>query len=233
MLLPQNKRKDVSTIENFNLWLYGQPFSGKTTFADKFDNVLFINTDGNVDFITSPYILVRDEKYKEGRMLKVNFGWDKFREIILELETDDTFETVVIDLVDDIYQMCRDAVCSKHGWSHESDDSFKAWDIVRSEFIETMRRLMTLKKNVILISHEDATKDITKKSGDKITAIKPNIADKVANKLAGMVHLVGRVTKEHELEFYGGEGVFNGGRLTKNIPGKMNLDPKEFTELFK
>ena len=34
-------------------------------------------------------------------------------------------------------------------------------------------------ENIVLISHEDTSKDITKKSGDKITAIKPNIADKV------------------------------------------------------
>ena len=45
-------------------------------------------------------------------------------------------------------------------------------------------------ENIVLISHEDTSKDITKKSGDKITAIKPNIADKVANKIAGMVDIV-------------------------------------------
>lgn len=233
MLLPENKRKEVAQVNNFNLWLYGQPFSGKTTFADKFNDAVFINTDGNVDFITSPYILVRDERYKEGRMLKVNYGWDKFQDIIMELERDQTFKTVVVDLVDDIYQMARDCICAKHGWSHESDDSFKAWDIVRSEFIETLRRLMTLDKNIILISHEDASKDVTRRGGDKITAIKPNIADKVANKLAGMVHIVGRVTKDHELEFYGGEGVFNGGRLTRQLPDKIALDPEALQELFK
>lgn len=89
------------------------------------------------------------------------------------------------------------------GITHESDDSFRAWDKVRTEFLSTIRRLMNLDyENIVLISHEDTSKDITKKSGDKITAIKPNIADKVANKIAGMVDIVASITeikvKNHE-----------------------------------
>ena len=82
------------------------------------------------------------------------------------------------------------------GITHESDDSFRAWDKVRTEFLSTIRRLMNLDyENIVLISHEDTSKDITKKSGDKITAIKPNIADKVANKIAGMVDIVARLKR--------------------------------------
>ena len=45
--------------------------------------------------------------------------------------------------------------------------------------------------DVALISHEDRTRDLTRKGGDKISSIKPNLQDKVANKVAGMVDLVG------------------------------------------
>ena len=48
-------------------------------------------------------------------------------------------------------------------------------------------------ENIILISHEDASKDITKRGGDKITAIKPNLQEKAANKVAGMVDMVARI----------------------------------------
>ena len=79
----------------------------------------------------------------------------------------------------------------------KSDDSFKAWDKVRTEFLSTMKRLMNMDyENIILISHEDRSKDITRKSGDKLTSIKPNIQDKIANKVAGMVDIVARVVAD-------------------------------------
>lgn len=130
-----------------------------------------------------------------------------------------------MDLVEDTYEMCRLYMYDKLGITHESDDSFRAWDKVRTEFLSTMRRLMNLNyENIILISHEDMSKDITKKSGDKITSIKPNINDKCANKLAGMVDIVLRVVAEDEnytLSFKKSEVVFGGGRLqvdSKEIP---------------
>jgi hypothetical protein len=108
----------------------------------------------------------------------------------------------------------------KLGITHESDDSFRAWDKVRTEFLSTIRKLINLDyENIILISHEDTSKDITKKTGDKITAIKPNINDKVANKIAGMVDIVARVVVDGDvrtLEFKSDEVIFGGGRL-KNI----------------
>lgn len=79
-------------------------------------------------------------------------------------------------------------------------------------------------ENIILISHEDRSKDITRKGGDKITAIKPNLPDKVANKIAGMVDIVARVVAdgdERTLSFKTNEVIFGGGRLTvtkKEIP---------------
>ena len=75
---------------------------------------------------------------------------------------------------------------------------------------------MNLPYNIILISHEDMSKDITKRTGDKITAIKPNIQDKIANKIAGMVDIVCRVLVEDDgryLSFKSDQVVFGGGRL--------------------
>ena len=87
---------------------------------------------------------------------------------------------------------------------------------------------MNLEYNIILISHEDTSKDITKKSGDKITAIKPNIADKIALKIAGMVDVVARVVNDNGdrvLSFKSNEVVFGGGHLdlkTLEIPCDYN-----------
>ena len=57
--------------------------------------------------------------------------------------------------------------------------------MVRSEFLNTLKRLVNLDyENIILISHEDRSRDLTRKGGgDKISSIKPNLQDKVANKV--------------------------------------------------
>ena len=89
-------------------------------------------------------------------------------------------------------------------------------------------------ENIVLISHEDTSKDITKKSGDKITSIKPNISEKIANKIAGMVDIVARVVVEDDesrtLNFKSNEVIFGGGRL-KNI--KTTSCPLDWEELLK
>ena len=120
-------------------------------------------------------------------------------------------------------------MCQQMGITHEFDDSFRAWDKFRGEFLNTLKRLMNLDyENIILISHEDTSKDITKKGGDKITAIKPNLQDKVANKVAGMVDVVARIVADGDtrtFSFKSNEVIFGGGRLkvnAKDIPLDVN-----------
>ena len=101
--------------------------------------------------------------------------------------------------------------------THESDDSFRAWDKVRGEFLNTLKRLMNLDyENIVLISHEDTSRDLSRKGGDKISAIKPNIQDKIANKVAGMVDVVARIVADagtYTFNFKSNEVIFGGGRL--------------------
>lgn len=233
MILPKTDRRDVSKLEHIKLWIYGEPFSGKTTFADKFPTPLMLNTDGNIKYVTAPYIALRDHVETEGRLTKTIHGWETLKETVAELEKGSDFETVVLDLAEGAYELNRSYIYDKRGWEHESDDSFRAWDIVRKEYFDLMRRLTNLPMNVILISHEDASRDLTKRGGDKITTIKPNIGDKVAKVLAGMVDLVGHAVvrdDEYLLEFKTDEFTFGGGRL-KLERNSIPLDFDEFKKL--
>ena len=221
MLLPKNERRKVEKINKKVIWVYGAPFSGKTVFADKFPDPLMLNTDGNIKFVTAPYISIQDKLEKNGRMMNRTLAWDIFKDVINELEKkDNDFKTIVVDLLEDCYEYCRLYIYDQMGITHESDDSFRAWDKVTTEFLSVMRRFMNLDyENIILISHEDTSKDITKRGGDKITAIKPNLREKVANKVAGMVDIVARAVAEgdnYTLSFKKSEVIFGGGRLTIN-----------------
>lgn len=232
--LPENKRRNLEKVLKRTMWIYGVPFSGKTTFANSFPDPLMLNTDGNIKFVDAPYIRIKDEVTVEGRITKRKMAWEVFKEIIDELEKkDNSFKTIVVDLLEDLYEHCRIYMYQQMGISHESDDSFRAWDKVRGEFLNTLKRLMNLDyENIILISHEDTTKDITRKGGDKVTAIKPNLQDKVALKIAGMVDVVARIVADADVRtfcFKSNEVIFGGGRLKVNAKDI----PLEVTELFK
>lgn len=218
MNLPENKRRTVESSDKKKIWIYGAPFSGKTYLANKFPDVLMLNTDGNVKYVDAPYVAIKNEVKVEGRLTKTTLAWEIFKDTIAELEKkQNSFKTIVVDLLEDTYEYCRLYMYDQLGITHESDDSFRAWDKVRIEFLSTIKRLMNLDyENIILISHEDTSKDLTKKGGDKITAIKPNIQDKAALKIAGMVDLVARVIDDEGkriISFKSNEVVFGGGRL--------------------
>lgn len=218
------------------IWVYGAPFSGKTTLACGSPKHFVLSTDGNAEYLTDSFKLIADEVKVEGRMTKRTFAWEVFKQEIEKLERKDKdYQTIILDLAEDTYEMCRLFMYDKLKITHESDDSFRAWDKVRTEYLSTMRRLMSLDYDIVLLSHEDMTKDITKKSGENITAVKPNMADKVALKLAGMVAFVGRAVCDngkYVLQIKTDEVVFGGGRLgVSNVTVPLNWE--EVENLFK
>ena len=76
MLLPKNERRNIEKVEKRVIWIYGAPFSGKTTFANAFPDPLMLNTDGNIKFVDAPYIHIKDEVKVEGRMTKRTAAWE-------------------------------------------------------------------------------------------------------------------------------------------------------------
>lgn len=218
-MLPKNERVEISKTNYMKGWIYGVPFSGKTTFLDNAPDPLNLNTDGNTKYVTMQRIRIRDEVTVEGRQTKKKFAWEIFKEAIEELEKkQNDFKTIIVDLVEDTREMCRLYMYDKYGWEHETDGGYgKGWDVIKTEYLSTMRRLLNLDYNIFLVSHEDTSKDLTKSSGDKVTRIAPNIQEGIANKLAGMVDFVARVVINKDdsrtLSFKTDNVIFGGGRL--------------------
>lgn len=216
------------------IWVYGAPFSGKTTFATKAPKHFVLSTDGNAQYTTDSFKVITDEVKVNGRITTRKFAWEVFEDELAKLEAGAPYETIILDLVEDTYEMCRLYMYNKLGISHESDDSFRAWDKIRTRYLSTIRRLMNLPYDIVLISHEDTSKDITKRSGENITAIKPNMTDKVSNKIAGMVAMVGRSVcdnGEYTLQIKTDEVTFGGGRLgINNVVVPLEWD--EIVKLF-
>jgi len=210
MNLPSVERRNITETKKRKMWIYGPAFSGKTTMLDDAPNPLNLNTDGNIEFVTMPYISIKDEVTVNGRMTNRKYAWEVFKDTIAELERkQNDFKTIIIDLLEDTREMCRVFKYDEMGIQHESDSGYgKGWDIIKTEYLSTIRRFFNLDyENLIVISHEDVSKDITKK----------NIQDAIANKVAGMVDIVARVVVEDDdsrtLNFKSNEVIFGGGRL--------------------
>ena len=242
MNLPKNEPVK-QLVKKLTLWLYGEPYTGKTTFASQFPNPLFLTTDGNIRNLMTykpgempPHVSIADEVTKEGRITKRKFAWEVFRDAVSALETDKTdFETIGVDHLGELYEHCRLYIYDKEDIQHETKSGFgKGWDLVKTEFLGTIKRLVNLPYNVVLISHEDRTKDITNKGGSKITAIKPKLREGLLSNIAGMVDITARTLAEdgkHTLSFKTSEVIFGGGRL-KPTATEIALDYSEFMKLY-
>ena len=236
MILPENKRRIKTINTEPDMWIYADSYVGKSTFIDQIDSLLFANTDGNIENITSPVVRIKDELEKNGRMTNKVFAWQKFLELVDELEKkENDFKAIALDLIEDLYEHCRLYMYDKLGIEHEQDAGFgKGWDMVRTEFLSTIKRLKNLGYRIIYISKELKT-EVNLKNGAKITSYGPNMADKVANVLAGTVTLTIRAFMNNRgrfLQLAKEENIFGGGRFNF-VHDTCPLDMKLFIEELK
>jgi len=145
-LLPKNEpqAKDI-TPKMFFIW--GQSMSGKTFLARSFPNPVILNTDGNGKKVETPSIEIYD--------------FETFVAALKEIEDGKhTFETVIIDLVDDIKTMLETYVMKKYDIEALADAPFgKAFSDVKLTWKTLMVRLSQLPYNVVFVSHVTETSD--------------------------------------------------------------------------
>ena len=232
MELPKNERQPNTAVNKKKIWLYGKPFHGKSWAANTFPNVLFLSTDGNYKYLPGgipPHIDIVDEMSFNGRADNRKMAWKVFKEALDLLERGgNTFETIILDNMSQLRDLCRAYVLSEMKIEHESDSNFgKGWTMVDTEWENALTRFWNLDyPNLLALSHLDDDSEVTKKSGDKTTKIIPTNAKKYAQWQAGLVDIVGRcVNKDgkYVISFKNNEFVFGGGRLnTKDLPDIPN-----------
>lgn len=163
-LLPKNEPMKLDTTENLNMFLYGPSFIGKTHFCNTWPNVYFASTDGNLiadeEGNVKPHTLFkRTMPYELGGPggLKRNIsGWEYFKKIVDEIIENDSYETIVIDFINDFYDWMRADILAENGITHESGMKVqgKIWSLYDNEFLPVMKKLLLSDKNVIVISHQ-------------------------------------------------------------------------------
>lgn len=236
-MLPDNVRRPKQNPKKVKIWAYGLPMAGKSVFADQFPNVIHCNTDGNVTQLTGP-VFVPKEKVVNGKVALS--AWESFKDFVRNITSGDhTFETISIDLVEDIYTYCREHYQKEMGIDHESDAAFgKGYDVIRKDFLITMGKLAKSPYNIIMLSHLVEAPFKTR-GGFTKTALRTPLSDKIANKLAGLVDVVARIYRKeidykgltvnaHMIQISNEAEIFGGTRLTDLHVEEMELNVPEF-----
>ena len=237
MNLPKNEKKKPKINDMPDIFIYGQSYVGKSTFADKVEDCLIISTDGNTDELESPTIHIANEVKVNGRIVETVLAWEIFRDLVDELEKkQNDFKYIAIDLLEDLREHCRVYIYKKLKITHESDAGYgKAYDMVTTEWNTVLKRIKSAGYHIILISKETES-EVTLQGGGKYTTFKPNLPDKVSNVLAGMVDVTVRA-------FVGSDGKrylqlakqntsFGGGRYNFKVE-KCDLSMKKLVEEIK
>lgn len=194
---------------HYKLWIYGTPFSGKSYFANTFPKAFVINTDGNLQF------------YKNADGVQVK-NYEEFIKALSEFDSE-KYDTLIIDVLDHIYDMCREEFLNSNNIEHESDYEGtgaygKGWTLLREQFWYMISKVRNIPTNVVLISH-GVDKDVKGKLGTTKTVSQPStIPNNIISKMCGIFHFVGHCYREDDVRKISFEtditSPYNGYRLS-------------------
>ena len=166
-------------MKHVKMVLYGEPGVGKSVFASKAPRPFFITTDGNYEFL-------EDFGAKEEGHIQVN-SWAEAKKAFAKDYSN--YDTIVIDLTEDLFKWCEYEYCRLNGYEHVSDVGFaKGYDITRNDFFINICKILNQEKNVILIMH-GITYSVKDRRGIEHTKYGPTnrIPDKVLDMIEGRV----------------------------------------------
>lgn len=166
-LLPKNERKTAKETPR-NFVIFGGTMHGKTFFADEFPNPLNLNTDGNAEMIETPSINISHKRDPKGKIAKS--ASDLLSDIILELETTQhTFDTLVVDVIDDIVTLFEQEITEENNVRYVGDVGWGKGhgmlEMMVRVFVMRLKALSMKKKmNILYLSRLNTVEenDVTK-----------------------------------------------------------------------
>ena len=187
-ILPPNKpKKTVDTPKNF--FIYGQTMNGKSYLAGEFPNPLFIDTDGNAKANPYPAVELRNVRDKSGKI--THSVVKQLDDIITALQVENhSYETIVLDVIDDIVVMIETAICDENGVETLGDIPYgKGYAIFKSVFQQLVIELKSLPMNVVYVSR------ITTKLVNNVEVEEPSLPEKHVNVVNGNCDLMVQAKK--------------------------------------
>ena len=159
--LPKPKKLEPKA-QPHNFFIWGAPMSGKSYFASFFPNPIVLNTDGNSEQGTAPGFQIRNLRDKNGKPTQL--VTKQLDDIILALQNqsqgEDSFKTVVVDVIDDIIVMLEQAICWDNNVKSLGDIPYgKGYALFNTALQQLVMDLKALPMNIIYISREISITD--------------------------------------------------------------------------
>lgn len=134
-------------MKRVKLVLYASPGVGKSTFASKSPDPLFLSTDGNFEWLGLP----------EKNHIRLS-SWDQAKRVFADIRAGKypQFQTIVVDLLEDLYVWAEREFCESKKIEHIGDykSMGAGYSVVRKEFFAEISKLISVDKHVIFLSHE-------------------------------------------------------------------------------
>ena len=217
--------------------LYGEPGVGKSVFACKAPKPFFICSDGN-------YAWLEDFGADPDAYVEVS-SWDEAKKAFAKDYSE--YETIVVDLTEDLFKWCEREYCVRNKIEHLSDLGYgKGYDATRNEFFIEMCKLISLDKNIIFLMH-GLSITVKDRRGVEHTKYIPSnrLPDKVIDMIEGRVRYFlrcyvkdvetedGKVEKKRFLSLVPKPNEFGiiRGVNENEIPQDIPLDFNEFTKV--
>jgi hypothetical protein len=200
--LPSQKSIPSTDLGNYSMLLYGMKKIGKTSLASKFPEAIFLMTEPGAKALSVYQVSVK--------------SWAEFKGYVKLLSEDEKFQTVVVDIVDNLYAQCFEYVCQKLAIEHPSEEKWgKGWGDIKKEFITEIMALAQCGKGIIFVSHA-MEKEVKQRNGDSYHMIAPTMANQAKEVLEGLVDIWAYYTyenKERVLVIKGSDHIGAGHRI--------------------
>lgn len=172
------------------IWLYGRPFSGKTTFVSKIPNSIILSTDGNASGLFKDEDIVPIKSIDDLSKFMSDWTAGKYK----------GKTAIIVDVDVYLYDIIREYTLEKNKINYESDLGYaKGWRLVSDAEWFTFSKLARLAENVVFISHEDEYVE-TSSLGKETTKYRPALNAKMHDKMTGLMTIVCRaVVKDIKL----------------------------------
>jgi len=175
-LLPTERTKARQELSEYTILIYGPPKVGKTTWASGFPNGIFLASESGHNAV---------------EIFKVDIDrWETFLDACKELSGGKhKFENVIIDTIDNVWDLCRQYICQKHQIEHESELPYgRGYGLIVNEFTRVLNKLSMLPYGLVMISHAD-TQEIETRVG-KRNKVVPSLKDKPRKLILGMTDII-------------------------------------------
>jgi len=145
LVLPTEDCVPETNMLAYSFFIYGKQGIGKTTFSLQFPDTLHLMFEPGA-------------KSKAFRKIEPR-NWSEVESYVDLLETDNVYKTVVIDTVDEMWDMCVRHLCKEKGVEYLKDIGFgDGWSLAGSLFKRLLIRLHAC-KGLVILAHEKERKE--------------------------------------------------------------------------